>query len=189
MSAINVRPLGQPTKELLGEGAIYIGGDLETANGGDFTGVLLGATKGGSSFTDNATFRMREADGDVFPVKGAIDLVSMNPQLTINSLSISAEDLEQAFAGMDTTTGTKYDSVTRTFTMTYTDRLYWIGHTRAGDDIAIELDNVIPNAPLSFTFAKDTEVIINTVFTATADPDTFDVTDMTTYPFHILVEK
>ena len=189
MSAINVKPLGNPTTELLGAGAIYIGGDLETASGASFTGVLLGATKGGSSFSDNAEFRRREADADYFPIEGATDLVKMTPQLTVNSLTITAADLEKAFAGMDTTAGTNYDSVTRSFTMTYTDRLYWIGKTRAGKDIAIELDNVLPDAPLSMSFGKDEEVVLNTVFTAHADPSTFDIDDITTYPYHIVFEK
>lgn len=189
MSTINVKPQGTPSTELLGAGAIYVGGDI--TDWSTSPGVLLGITKGGSSFSDNAEFRKREADADYMSVKGATDMIKMNPQLTVNTLAISTANLETCFGGMVTTTDTTYETVTRTFDMSesYVDRIYWIGQTRAGKDIAIQLDDVLGDAPLAWSPAKDEEIIINTVFTAHADPATFDVADKTTYPYNIIFEK
>lgn len=189
MSTINVKPLGTPSAELLGAGAIYVGGDI--TDWGVTPGVLLGVTKGGSSFSDNAEFRMREADGDYMAVKGARDFIKMNPQLTVNTLAITSANLEKCFAGMDTVTGTTHDSVVRLFDISaaYVNRIYWIGKTRAGKDIAIQLDNVLGDSPLAWAPAKDEEIVINAVFTAHCDPTTFDPTDADTYPYKIIFEK
>lgn len=267
MSNINVKPQASGTNELLGPGAIYVGGVIY-----DWTnnpGTLLGLTKGGSSFTDNAEFRRRMADTDYTPVKGVTDLVMITPQLTVNTLSMTTANLEKIYGGLvshtvgtmtaetcavdgtvsvgatsmtidggtasetllkgDTfvvagqeyivtadataTTGsitvsftpavtveiaddavvafnTTYTRLTRTFDVStsYQDVLYWIGQTRAGNDIAIQLNNVLGDSPLSWSPAKNEEVVANMVFTAHADPDVFNINNSGTFPYKIYHE-
>lgn len=267
MSTINVKPQGTPTTELLGAGAVYVGGVLfDWANN---PGSLLGVTKGGSSFTDNAEFRRREADGDYMPVKNATDMTQITPQLTTNALKITTGNLETCFAGMSThvwgtfrdvatplanggatigdstididggsasetilkgdvfsigaytytatadataSTGavtvsvtptvqatiaddavvvfSTMDIVTRKFDLTssYVDALYWVGQTRAGKDIAIELRNVLADVALSWSPTKDEEIVISPTFTAHADSSIFDISNEGTYPYKILFE-
>lgn len=189
MSSINVKPQGTPNVEALGAGAVYVGGDI--TDWGTTPGVLLGVTKGGNSFNDNAEFRTRSADADYFAVKGARDLVAFNPQLTTNQLACSTTDLAKCFAGAVKTTGTTYDTVNRTIDLStsYIDTLWWIGQTRSGLDVAIRLDNALGDGPITFSTTKDEEIVLNVIFTAHADPATFDPTDETTYPYAILIEK
>jgi len=189
MPTIAVKPVGAGTNELLGAGALYIGGSIDAWS--TTPGTLLGTTKGGCSFTDNAEFRDREADGDYVPMKGAKDLIKIRPQLTINLLEVSTAILEDIYGGMATTSGTNFDQVTRKFDLSssYQDVIYWIGARRDGKNIAIELKNVIGNGPLIWNPTKDEEVIQNIVLEAHGDPATFDITDVSTYPYNIWVEK
>ena len=192
MSAnVNVKPQGSPTNEYLGAGAIFHGGDADPENWGTTAPTLIGLTKGGSSFSDNAEFREREADSDYFPMKGARDLTKMTPQLTINALKITTDNLEKFYAGMDTTTGTTYDEVIRGLDLSgsYTNYIWFVGQNRAGKDIAIRLDNVLGDAPCSFTTTKDGEIVLNVVLTAHGDPDTLVIGTPSTYPFRIWLEK
>lgn len=191
MSTINVYPQGTPSTEYLGAGAIYTGGDPHPKNWGVTPPTILGATKGGNTYNDNAEFRERQADADYFPVKGARDLVFMRPQLTINALSISTANLEKYYAGMATTTDTTYDSMTRTIDIStsYVDHVWFVGKNRAGKDIIQRLDNVLGDSPMTWNPGKDEEIVLNIVWTAHADPATFDPTDATTYPCATFFEK
>lgn len=175
---------GQPYNELLGPGAIYTNYGLTNEH-------KLGLTKGGNSFTDNAEFREREADSDIAPIKGAIDLVKMVPQLTIKALRIDAQAFLKYYAGMqaDTVTG-GVQKLYRTVDLSnsYNDNIAFVGQTRGGDNIAIVLDNAIGLNALSLAAQKKDEIVSEVVFTATADPKTFDPEDKTTYPYHVEFE-
>lgn len=173
--------LGNPYNEFLGAGAVYV-------NYGEDDEYRLGLTKGGNEFNDNAEFREREADGDMGAVKGAIDIVSMRPQLTIRSLRIDAQAVQMYYAGLagGTVTDGK-QSFYRTVDLSgaYTDNIAFVGETRGGNPIVIYLDNVIGMNALNLAFAKSEETVPEIVFTATFDPATFDPATPTTYPYHV----
>ena len=191
MGTLNVKPQGDPTTEVLGAGAIYVGGNADPESWGDTPPTVFGtATKGGSVFNDNAEFRERTADSDYFPVKGARDLTFMRPQLTIQSLSIKAVDLVKAYGGLESVTGTLYNAMTRTLDLSssYQENVWWIGRDRAGDDLIIWLGNALGDGPITITGAKDEEIVIPVIFTAHADPATFDPDDSDTYPYKIYRE-
>ena len=192
MSSINVKPVGNPVNEYLGAGAIYYGGDADPNDWATGTPpTLLGTTKGGSSFSDNAEFRENDADGNYFPSKNGRDLVKMMPQLTVNMLTISTANLEKYYAGMATTTGTTYDTVIRSFDLSnsYTDHIWFVGQNRDGKDIIIRIDNALGDQPFASSHTKDEEIVLNTIFTAHMDASTIDYTDPTTFPYAVFLEK
>jgi hypothetical protein len=177
--------MGTPNTEYLGPGAIYFDYGLASE-------AVIGATKGGGEFNDGAEFRMREADSDYGPVKGAIDLIKLNPVLTVNALKIDKTNLQKYFAGvsLDDTDGT-YSKLTRMLDLSssYIDNVAFVGQNRAGADIVIILKDAIGLGELSAAFEKDEEMVPEVQFTATFDPATFDKTDADTYPYQIWLQK
>jgi hypothetical protein len=84
-----------PTNILVDAGCVYM-------NYGDATSErMLGATRGGATFTVNQEFRSVEVDG----VPGAIDaltrIINLEVILTARMLELSAENLLIAFPGAD----------------------------------------------------------------------------------------
>jgi hypothetical protein len=185
MSSNAHAPMGTPANEYLGPGAIYF-------DYGEATEAVIGATKGGGEFNDNAEFRHREADGDLGPVKGAIDLIKMTPVLSIKALKINKTNLQKYFAGMslDDTDGT-YSKLTRTVDIddSYITNVAFIGQNRSGLDIVIILYDAIGLSPLMTAFTKDEEIVQELELTATFDPETFDRDDEDTYPYQIWLQK
>jgi hypothetical protein len=185
MSTAAYAPLGSPTTEYLGAGAIYFDYGLVTE-------AVIGATKGGSNFTDNLEVREREADGDYTPVKNAIDITKIRPELTVNALKLDKTNLVKYFGGMalDDTDST-YSKLTRTLDMSssYITNVAFVGQNRAGLDIIIILYNAIGLNALVTAITKDEEIVPEVIFTGTADPDTFDRDDKDTYPYQVWFEK
>jgi hypothetical protein len=178
-------PLGVPTGEYLGPGAIYF-------NYGEASEVVVGATKGGGEFNDGAEFRQREADGDLGPVKGAIDLIKLNPILTVNALKIDKTNLQKFFAGMSLDDADAiYSKLTRMVDLTnsYIENVAFVGQNRSGTDMVIILYNALGDGALVMAFTKDEEIVPEVQFTATFDPTTFDRTDPDTYPYQIWLQK
>lgn len=178
-------PLGTPSTEFLGAGAVYF-------DYGEAGEVCIGVTKDGSDFTDNAEFRLREADGDLGAVKGAVDLIKMNPVLTVRTLKIDKTNLVKYFAGMalDDTGGT-YSVLTRMtdLSSSYLTNVAFVGQNRAGQDIVIILYDVLGDGAIKLAGKKDEEIVAEVQFTATFDPATFDRTDDATYPYAIWIQK
>ena len=178
-------PLGSPSTEYLGAGAVYF-------DYGELTELCVGVTKGGSSFTDNAEFRMREADGDYSAIKGAIDMTKFMAELTIKALKIDKVNLVKYFAGMslDDSDGT-YSKLTRKLDLSssYITNVAWVGQNRAGLDIVIILYDAIGLGAFAAATEKDIEIAPEVKLTATIDPDTFIVTDASTYPYQIWLQK
>lgn len=172
--------LGQPVNEFLGPGAVYFDYGLATE-------IQIGLTKGGSVFNDNAVFKRRDGDGDYTPVKGAVELQSLTPQLTINSLKINVQNMLKYYAGM--VAGTASDgaqSLYRAYDLSgsYVTNVAWVGKDRAGNNMAVVLDNCLGDGPVNLSPVKDEEIVPQIIFTAHADPATFDPDDKTTWPYH-----
>lgn len=173
--------LGTPSSEYKGAGALYV----VDASGNE---ILFGATKGGGTFNDGIEKRMREADGDFFDVKGAIDITKIKPTLTFGALSLTTANMLKLASGLAAQTAAAgSQDLIQTLDLTYFDKLRWYAKNRAGYEICIELQNVINVNPFSFNFVKDDEIVINPLFQATVDPATFDIDDVTTYPYKITV--
>lgn len=175
---------GQPTNEFLGPGAIYFNYGLPNE-------LLVGVTKGGNEFNDNAEFREREADADIAPVKGARDLVSLRPQLTVRSLKINAQNLTRYYAGMKASAPLSGKmSLRRTVDLSssYIENVAWVGQNRLGNNMAVLVKNALGDNALNISANKAEEIVSEIVFTAHVDPATFDPEDASTYPYEIIME-
>ncbi len=185
MSIKGNAPLGEPTKEYLGPGAVYF-------NYGELDEACVGATKDGGEFNDNAEFRQHEADGDIAPVKGAIDLIKIAPQLTVNALKLDKANLQKFYAGMslDDTNAT-FSKLTRTVNLknSYLKNVAYVGQNREGKDLIIVVKNALGDGALQAAFKKDEEIVPSVQFSGTIDPATFDRTNSETYPYQIWLQK
>lgn len=185
MSVKALTPLGTPSTEYLGAGAVYF-------NFGELDELCIGTTKGGSEFKDGAEFRQREADGDLGPVKGAIDLIKLMPQLTLKSLKIDKVNLAKFYAGMslDDTNAT-YSKLTRKVDLSssYLTNVAFVGQNRAGNDIIVIVKNALGDGALELAVTKDEELIPSVQFTGTIDPAVFDRADASTYPYQVWLQK
>lgn len=174
--------VGNPVHEFLGAGAVYF-------NWGLANETLAGVTKGGNAFNDNAEFREREADGDFFPVKGHKDIIKMTPQLTLNAVKLSTQNLKRFLAGVkaDTTTTPGTAILTRTLDLSasYIENVAFVGANREGKLMVVLLKNVLGDGVFNLpTTVKSEEIVPAMQFTAHAD-STFDPDDQTTYPYQI----
>jgi len=178
-------PLGVPTTEYLGPGAIYF-------NYGEVDEAVVGATKKGGEFNDGVEFKQREADGDLGPVKGAIDLIKLAPVLKINALKIDKTNLQKFFAGMSLVdTDATYSKLTRMVDLSnsYITNVAYVGQNRSGQDIVIILYNVLGDGTLVIAFTKNEDIVPEVKFSGTFDPATFVRTDPDTYPYQVWLQK
>jgi hypothetical protein len=185
MSVKAYAPLGDPTTEYLGPGALYF-------NFGEAGEAVVGVSKAGGSFTDGAVFRRREGDGDIAAVKNAIDLVRLDPKLIINLLKIDKTNLVKYFAGMALVdTHATYSKVTRKLDLTssYITNVAYVCQNRDGNDIIYLLPIAIGDGVLEAAFTKDEEIVAKVQFTGCIDPSTFVKTDPDTYPYQIWLVK
>lgn len=173
---------GTTQHEYLGAGAVYL-------NWGLANETRIGITKGGSEFSDNAEFREREADGDYLPVKGHRDIVKMMPQLTVNALRLSVNNIITFMAGASEDNSTSGETrIYRTLDLSasYIDNVAYVGSNREGKLMVIVLENVLADSPIALsTTAKSEELVISPVFTAHAD-DNFNPDTPSTYPYYFL---
>jgi len=175
--------LGNPSTELKGAGAVYAVVEINSAE----VELFMGLTKGGGTFTDGREVRMREADGDFFDVKGAIDIVKFKPAISIPQLALSKANMLKMASGLEEQAIVEGSiDLSQGLDLTYITKLRWYGKSRAGYDTMVELENAISIEPFAFDFAKDEEVIANITYQATADPATFDIDDLTTYPYKLV---
>jgi hypothetical protein len=100
-------------KFVIDSGAVYI-------NYGESGQALLGATRGGNTFTIETEYREMPADGAKGPVKGSRRITRVDASLTVNLLEMSATNIERiltgsAVADYPVAPGVKtHDSITRT---------------------------------------------------------------------------
>lgn len=81
-----------PENVFIDAGAVYFDYGLATQR-------LLGATRGGNEFNTNRVSKNIEADGIKGAVKGMKRITEVNPQITVNMLELSIDNLIKAIAG------------------------------------------------------------------------------------------
>jgi hypothetical protein len=69
----------------------------------DNTGVLLGATRGGSTFTIETEYRIMEVDGAKGPVKGGRRITKVVAKMEVNFIEITPALINLALPGSTTT--------------------------------------------------------------------------------------
>ena len=121
---------------------------------------LLGATRGGGTFTVTKETRKPDVDGRRYPFKGDTVVDSVDGYLSTTLVEITPENFA---LGLGSATiegsGTK-----KTITMNtairdtdYIDTLVWVGDLADGQFVAIELLNALNTADLSFAFTDKGE--------------------------------
>lgn len=130
---------------------------------------LLGATRGGGTFTITRDIRQVEADGVRGRFKGSEIVDSADAYLSETLIEITPDHLKAVLGNVDID-DTKPDHIVMTMRTAFEDADYlqnvvWIGDTSKGF-VAIELLNALNTADFTFTFADKNEGTANVEYHA-----------------------
>lgn len=145
---------------------------------------LLGATRGGGTFTMTREIRQVEADGARFRFVGGEIVDSADAYLSETLIEITPTHLKHVLGNVDvTTSGTKsvIDFRTAFEDGDYLQNVVWIGDTSEGF-VCIDLKNALNTADFTFTFADKNEGTVNVEYHAHQD----DVNDYDSLPVRII---
>ena len=148
-------------------------------------GTMIGATRGGGSFTVTREMRVPEVDGRRYGFKGDTFVDSVEAQLSTTLIEITPDAFTLAL-GSTTTTGSspkvtiKLDTVIGT--EDYLTNICWVGDMADGRYVLICLKNAINQADLTLTFTDKGEGTLPVEFHAKQA----GVNDYDTAPFEIV---
>lgn len=158
----------------------------------DFTsqavpGTLLGATRGGSTFTIEQEIKDMAVDGAKGPVKGSRRITRVNVKLVVNFISHSADLWEDAIPGSDyepdfATTISPVDADHVEFRRhleialaDYIDNVVIIGQVTGTDQAVVcGIKNALADGNFELAFVDNEESGLTVQFTAHFDPDNLD---------------
>lgn len=173
---------------IIDSGAVY-------KNYGESGEVLLGATRGGSTFTVESEQRVMEVDGAIGDVKGDKRIVRHVASLAVNLIEISKDALLMALPGaiaadypVAPATAT-HDLITQAADLTdsnYLTNITIVGNTTMGVSkyIILKLSNALADGNLEIAMADKEESVVAVTFKAHYLP-----TDLDTRPFQIYWPK
>ena len=146
---------------------------------------LLGATRGGGSFTVSRETREPEVDGLRYRWKGGTFVDSADPQLSTTLVETTPENFAVAMGGTVSTSGVKkiVTMPTALSNSSYLSDLCWVGELADGRLIMICLYNALNTADITFTFQDKGEGSLSVEFHACQD--SFDDYDYA--PFEIVI--
>lgn len=159
-------------------GAVYV-------NYGETDERLLGATRGGNTFTIEVEMREMEIDGIRQAVKGTKRVISVVASLTCNLLELTAENLALSLTGSSLTTFTAegataptHDVIRRTReigTMDYIKNVAIVGKVNNTNENFIGiLYNALSSGGLEIAMEDENEAAIELTFTAHIDADSIN---------------
>lgn len=146
---------------------------------------ILGATRGGGSFTVTREMRTPEVDGKRYGFKGDTFIDSVEAQLSTTLIEITPENLVNALGSADAVTSGSKTTITLSTaldTNDYLSNLCWIGDLADGSYVLICLKNAINTADLTLTFSDKGEGTLPVEFHARQA----SVNDYDTAPFEIV---
>jgi hypothetical protein len=147
---------------LLGDGIIYKNYALATQR-------EIGACSGDSKFIRNGNFNHVDYNGMYGPTKGQKYKTKSEPSLSIALLELSPTNLADCFAGLTVTDNTTYYEVTESLTVS--DSQYWtnltfIGETKSGLPVWIQMDNVLGDTEkIELAIKTDNPIIVDCLLT------------------------
>ena len=177
---------------LLDSGAVFknfvVGTD--TAKTAQAAGKLLGATRGGSSFTATPEIRMREVDGLRGTPKGGISIDSWAVTLVANFIEWTPETLKAALGAAEISDDEEGYKLIRGRNMPndedYYDNITWVGTISGSDEpVIIQIYNALSTSGISASFADKSEAVLPVTFQATYDACGAQPTDPNFAPFAI----
>jgi len=121
---------------------------------------ILGATRGGGSFTVTKEPRQPELDGRRYRFKGDTFIDSVDAYLSTTLVEITPENFALGLSTGKVTTSGKKTTVTMNTAISgndYIDTLCWVGDLADGRFVVIELQNALNTADLTFTFTDKGE--------------------------------
>lgn len=153
-------------------------------------GKLLGATKGGGSFTAVPTFRSIEVDGARGELKGMKILETWEIKMGATLVEVSAETLKDALAisSIDTESNTTHDVITGNMCLKptdYIDNITWVGNLSGSEEtVVIQIFNALNTKGLELSVEDKAEATIETEFVGH-----FDMDKVNEVPFAIYYPK
>ena len=156
-----------------------------TTSGLGNSAKLLGATRGGGTFTVTREIRVPEVDGRRYGFKGDSFVDSVDAQLTTTLIEITKDTFLTALAGTAVTGTSPKETIklsTVISTSDYLTNVCWIGDRGGGKLILICLKNALNVADLSLTFTDKGEGTLPVEFHAKQDA----VNDYDQAPFEIV---
>lgn len=127
---------------------------------------LLGATRGGGTFSVSREMRDPEVDGLRYRYKGGSFVDSADPQLSTTLVEATPENFATALGGSISTSG-KLTFVTMPTALSdsaYLDDLCWVGDLADGRLVMICLYNALNTADFTFTFQDKGEGALSVEF-------------------------
>lgn len=121
---------------------------------------ILGMTTGGGTFTLRRETRTPEVDGRRYRFKGAEFVDSMDASMTSTLVETTYENFVAVLGNAGRPSGVTGDVVhihTAIGPEHYQENIVWIGDTADGDLVAIEMQNGLNTADMTFTFQDKNE--------------------------------
>lgn len=177
---------------ILDAGAVYANIDLtalEDASASDpvadaiASATLLGATRGGNSWSPGRTLRDIPLDGIMGPWKGGKRRQEVRPTLTVNLIEMTPDNLQKAIAGANSTTAGSFTKITggEVEAADYLDNLALITtYTGSDTSVIVGIQNAIAPGSPEFSLSDEDEVVMAVTFEGN-----FDGAAATTEPWFI----
>ena len=131
------------------------------SGGANPIGTLIGATRGGGTFTATRDMRTPEIDGMRYGFKGSDFVDSIDAYLSTTLVEITAQNVQDLVtAGVSPTTSGKKTTVkmkTAIGASNYLTNVCWIGDLADGQMVLICLKNAINTADFTFTYTDKGE--------------------------------
>ena len=146
---------------------------------------ILGATRGGGTFTVTREIREPEIDGRRYPFKGGKFVDSADAYLSTTLLEVTGDNIKTLLGSADITTEGKKSTIKMRTALTdadYLTNVVWVGDRSDGHLIAIVLYNALNTADFSLTYTDKGEGTLAAEFHAHQD----EVLDYDTAPFEII---
>ena len=147
--------------------------------------TLLGATRGGGSFTVTRELRQPDVDGRRYGFKGDTFVDSVDAQLSTTLVEITLDTFKKAFGSFTASGSSPKQTLklnTAIDTTDYLTNVCWIGDLADGKLVLICLKNTINEADITLTFTDKGEGTIPVEFHAKQA----GVNDYDTAPFEVV---
>lgn len=148
-------------------------------------GTILGATRGGGSFTVTREMRQPEVDGRRYGFKGDTFVDSVEAQLSTTLIEITPDNLLAAFGSAAITGSSPKQTIklaTAIDTDDYLTNICWVGDIADGRYVLICLNNALNQADISLTWTDKGEGTLPVEFHAKQS----GVSDYDYAPFEIV---
>lgn len=142
-------------------------------------GTLLGATRGGSTFTVETEYKEMAVDGAKGPVKGSRRITKVTAKIVANFIEFSTDLLKLALPGSsEAMSGATHDEITRALQIAaanYKSNIAIIGEVAGtSEPIVCGIKNALADGNLEIAFADNEESIAAVQFTGHFDPASLD---------------